>query len=63
MANLINILQAYITTLGSSYVQFSSQHDSRVVNYDGKVLYKIDRRFFVTTSLIKVDIELDKNLH
>ena len=42
VANLINILRALITTLVSLYGQFSSQYDSRVVNYDRKVLYKID---------------------
>ena len=45
MANLINIFQALITTLESWYEQFSSQYDSRVVNYNRKVLYKIDHKW------------------
>ena len=28
-------------SLGSQYGQYSGQYDSRVVNYDHKVLYKI----------------------
>ena len=44
VTNLINILWAQIMILESWYVQISSQYDSRVINYNYKVLYKIDQR-------------------
>ena len=38
VGNIINILRSFLRLYG----QFSSHYDSRVVNYDHKVLYKID---------------------
>ena len=52
VANLILILQLYITSLESQYGKFSSQYDSRVVNYNCKVLYKIDHWHLVKDAAI-----------
>ena len=46
VANLINILQAYTMTLESQYGQFSSQYNSRVVNYKHKCFVRLTTGIF-----------------
>ena len=67
VTNLINILWAQIMILESWYVQISSQYDSRVINYNSKVLYKIDQRLgnfgdFLPTNFVDFFTTLETSL-